>query len=99
MYIENVIIGSPLVHPMELLARDEEDWEKLEKAQTHITNETYLPKILVEIGLAQSSNQIRKNSPHLNVTFDMSKPDFFKIKVNKKHFLYVLIGENKDYIW
>ena len=99
MYIENVIIGNPLVHPMHLLAEDEKDWNELEKTQTHFTSETYLPKILVEIGLAQSANQIRKNSPQLNITFDKSKLGFIKMKVNKKHFLYIVIGEDKEYNW
>lgn len=97
MYIENVVIGNPIVHPMELLAKDEKDWNELEKNQTYFTNENYLPKILVEIGLAQSANQIRKNSPHLNITFDKDKLDFKKIKINKKHILYIVVGENKEY--
>ena len=93
MYIENVVIGKPLVHPKELLAENDEDWEKVEKEKTLFTNETFLPKILVEIGVSKSVNQVRKNSPQLNITFDISKPDFFKIKISKKRFLYVIIGE------
>ena len=99
MYIENVVIGNPLVHPMELLAKNEEDWNQLEKDQTYFTYENYLPKILVEVGLAQSANQVRKNSPHLNITFDKSNPNFIKMKVNKKHFLYIIVGEDKEYSW
>lgn len=93
MYIENIVIGEPLVHPAELLAENKEDWENVEKEKTFFTNETYLPKILVEISISNSVSQVRKNSPQLNITFDISKPDFFKIKISKKRFLYVIIGE------
>ena len=33
----NVVIGTPLVEPWELLASDVEDWEANEKAQTLFT--------------------------------------------------------------
>lgn len=92
MYIENIVIGNPIVDPKEMFAANQEDWDKNEKEKTYLTYERYLPKILVELGLYQSVSQVRKNKPDLMITFD--KPDFvFKLKVKKKHWLWILIGE------
>ena len=92
MYIENIVIGKSLIEPQYIFASDQEDWDKNEKEKTYFTDERYLPKILVELGLYPSVSQIRKNKPDLMITFD--KPDFvFKLKVKKKHWLWILVGE------
>lgn len=92
MYIENIVIGKSLIEPQYIFASDQEDWDKNEKEKTYFTDERYLPRILVELGLYTSVSQIRKNKPDLMITFD--KPDFvFKLKVKKKHWLWILVGE------
>ena len=92
MYIENIVIGNPIVEPKDMFATDQVDWDKNEKEKTYFTDERYLPKILVELGLYPSVSQIRKNKHELMMTFE--KPDFiFKLKVKKKHLLWILIGE------
>ena len=34
MYIENIIIGKPIVEPSIMFATDEDDWNKIEKEKT-----------------------------------------------------------------
>lgn len=95
MYIENIVIGKSLIEPQYIFASDQEDWDKNEKEKTYFTDERYLPKILVKLGLYPSVSQIRKNKPDLMITFD--KPDFvFKLKVKKKHWLWILVGEGYE---
>ena len=96
MYIENIVIGKPIVEPYELLAKDIEDWnlDKLEK--TYFTNDRFLPKILVDIGIYPSVNEIRRNRPDLMISFDSDKLDFIeKLKVGKRRFLWIIVGKEE----
>ena len=87
---QNVVIGTPLCEPHLLFAHDEEDWEKNEKSVTLFTNERYLPRILVEAGIAKSANEVRKNRPEL--VKELAAIDFFRLKWGKK-FLWIAVGE------
>lgn len=92
MYIENIVIGKPLVDPSEVFATDENDWECVEKEKTLFTEERFLPKILVELGIYPSTSEIRRNKPELMVSLD--KVDFInELKAKKKRKLWILIGE------
>lgn len=62
MYIENIVIGKPLLHPKELLAVDDNDWVNIEKEKTLFTEERCLHKILVMIGIFPSVSEIRRNN-------------------------------------
>ena len=35
MYIENIVIGKPIVEPSAMFAADEDDWNKVEKEKTY----------------------------------------------------------------
>lgn len=91
VHIENIVIGSPLVAPSELLASSLEDWDKNEKDKTYFTDERYLPRILVEIGIYPSVNEIRRNKPELMLTLDGL--DFIMLRPKKKVPLWILVGE------
>ena len=92
MYIENIVIGKPIVEPSLMFALNDEDWEKNEKEKTYFTEERFLPRILVEVGLYPSVNEIRRNKPELMITLD--KLDFIsELKVKKKHKVWILVGE------
>lgn len=91
MYVENVVIGKPLVSVEELFALNKEDYINNEKEKTYFTEERYLPRILVNIGIYPSTSEVRKNKPNLNIALD--KIDFIEIKVSKKRKLYIAIGE------
>lgn len=89
-HIENVIVGELLCSPVHLFANDETDWETLEKDQTLFTNERFLPKILVEAGIAPSVSEVRRNRKDLCISLD--SPNFIFVKWGKKR-LWIGVGE------
>lgn len=92
MYIENIVIGNPIASPVDMFALDESDWERVEKEKTYFTEERFLPKILVDIGIYPSISEIRRNRKDLMITLDAV--DFIdKLKVSKKRTIWILIGE------
>ena len=92
MYVENVVIGKPLIPDWMLLAIDEEDFEKVEKEKTYYTEERFLPRILVDLGIYPSISEIRRNRKDLMVTLD--KVHFLdKKKVAKNKWLWIVVGE------
>lgn len=92
MYIENIVIGNPIVDPASMFGKDEDDWNSAEKEKTYFTEERFLPRILVNIGIYSSVNEIRRNKPELMVTLD--KLDFIDcLKVSKKRKVWILVGE------
>lgn len=91
-YIENVVIGNIDTLESDLFAYDEKDWCQNEVDKTYYTNERFLPKILVALGIYPSVSEIRRNKPDLMVT--LSAKDFIsKLKVAKKRYLWIAIGE------
>ena len=38
MYIENIVIGKPIVEPSTMFAADEDDWKRTEKEKTYYTD-------------------------------------------------------------
>lgn len=91
-YIENIVIGTLIVDPKNMFASNEDDWSRLEEEKTYYTEERFLPKILVELGIYPSISEIRRNKPNLIVSLD--KLDFVdNLKVSKKRRLWILVGE------
>ena len=92
MYIENIVIGKPIVEPFIMFATDEDDWIKFEKEKTYYTDERFVQRILVDIGIYPSVSEIRRNKPDLMISLD--KLDFINnLKVSKKRRLWILVGE------
>ena len=92
MYIENIVIGKPIVEPFIMFATDEDDWIKFEKEKTYYTDERFVPRILVDIGIYPSVSEIRRNKPDLMISLD--KLDFINnLKVSKNRRLWILVGE------
>ena len=92
MYIENIVIGKPIVKPSTMFAADEDDWERNEKEKTYYTDARFLPRILVDIVSYPSVSVIRRNKPELMISLD--KLDFIdNLKVSKKRRLWILVGE------
>lgn len=92
MYIENIVIGKPIVSEKEIFSINNNDWETIEKDKTYYTDERFLPRILVDIGVYPSISEIRRNRKDLMITLD--KLDFIdKLKVAKKKYLWILVGE------
>lgn len=88
-YIENIVIGRPLVPAWTLLAQTARDWIENEKEKTIFTEERFLPKILVDLGVVKSTSEVKRNKPELFKTLD--KPDFLEIKWGKRK-LWILAG-------
>ncbi len=86
----NVVIGKPLVDPKTLLALDDLDWKNNEQPQTLFTETKYLPAVMKEAGVVQSTSEVRKNRPDLNISLE--NPDCLWVKWGKKR-LYVIVGE------
>jgi len=91
MYIENIVIGKPIVEPSVMFSYDEDDWNRMEKEKTYYTNERFLPRILVELGIYPSIGEIRRNRKDLLITLD--ELQFIDgIKVSKRRKLWILVG-------
>ena len=91
-YIENIVIGKPIASPEDMFALDIEDWNKVEKEKTFFTEERFLPKILVELGIYPSVSEIRRNRKDLMMLLD--RPMFIdKYKVSKRRTIWILVGE------
>lgn len=92
MYVENIVIGKPIVEPFTMFSLNEDDWNKVEKEKTYYTDERFLPRILVDIGIYPSVNEIRRNKPDLMV--ELNQLDFVdNLKVSKKRRVWILVGE------
>lgn len=92
MYIENIVIGQPLIEPVKMFDANEIDWKNNEKDATFFTNGRFLPRILVELGIYPSVSEVRRNRPDLIITLDSL--DFIdRLKVSKRRFLWILVGE------
>ena len=72
------------------MIRAELSFEFFDKKETLFTNERFLPALLVEIGLAKSRSEVRKNKPELCVTLD--KLDCLWVKWGK-HKIFIVVGE------
>ena len=90
VYIENVVVGKPIVEPAEIFARDLEDWQKIEKEKTMWTEERNLAVILKELGIVKSVSEVRRNKPQLCVRLETL--DYMEVKWGKRK-LFVLVGE------
>ena len=86
----NVVIGKPIVEIDTLLASNRKDWEENEKKNTLFTETRFLPAIMKEAGIVQSTGEVRRNKPELCVTLD--RLDCINLKWGKK-FLYIVVGE------
>ncbi|WP_444492167.1 hypothetical protein [[Ruminococcus] torques] len=91
-YIENVVIGKPISAPEFMLAANNKDWLCNESEKTYYTEERFLPKILIDLGIYPSISEIRRNKPDLMINLD--KVDFIDgLKVKKKRWIWILVGE------
>lgn len=91
-YIENIVVGKARADPACMFALDCADWENLEKDKTYFTEERFLPRILVNLGIYPSVNEERRNKPELVVV--LNGLNFIDgLKVSKKRKLWILIGE------
>lgn len=89
-YIENIVIGVPIVEPSIIFAFDKEDWDSNEKDKTIWTEERSLPIIMKELGIVSSISEVKRNKPQLCIQLD--KLDYLEVKWGKRR-LFILVGE------
>ena len=87
---QNVVIGKPIVDIESLLAVDKNDWEENEKKNTLFTETRFLPAIMKEAGIVQSTSEVRRNKPELMI--NLNELDCINLKWGKKY-LYIVVGE------
>ena len=90
MYVENIVIGNPIVEPSSIFGKDEEDWTLFEQEKTYFTSERFLPRILVDLGIAPSISEVRRNRKDLVRTLEQL--DYLEIKYGKRR-LFILVGK------
>lgn len=88
-YIENIVIGEIKCENHDLFALDYDDWVNNEKEKTYFTNERYLPRIMVEVGVVKSVSEVKRNKPQYDIV--LTKLDFVEIKWGKRR-LWIAIG-------
>ena len=79
----DIIVGKPLLYPNYL------DFD-MGDVPCHFTDERFLPRILVTLGVFRSTGEVRKNRPDLFRTLD--KLDMEELKIGKR-VIWILIGE------
>lgn len=87
--IQNVVIGEPVCEPWLCFSDSPEEWETRDKHNTLFTEERFLPRILVECGIAKSVNEVRKNKP--NLVIELQAVNFHEIKWGKKR-VFIQVG-------
>ena len=88
-FIENIVIGYPIVSPVRLYSDGTMEDINNENAKTYITSERNIAKILKELGVVSSIGEVRRNKPEL--CKDFNDLDCFWIKWGKRKF-YVIVG-------
>lgn len=89
-YVENIVIGKPIVEEWMIFAHDVNDWNTVEKDKTIWTDERNLAAILKSLDIVKSISEVRRNKPQLCVP--LTSPDFIEVKWGKRKF-FVLVGE------
>lgn len=92
MYIENIVIGTPLVPAMTLLGIDTKDMIS-EEAKTFFTLDRNIARILREIGVVSSIKEVRRNKPLYVEWIKEDVLDCRWIQWGKRKF-YVIIGKS-----
>lgn len=87
--IENIVIGKPLTDPKFFFSKNDQDWEINQSSLTFYTEERFLPKILVELGIFKSNSDVKRNRPELFV--NLTEPDYLELKIGRRR-LYVVVG-------
>lgn len=85
---KDVIIGTPIVEPWYMFCEEKHEWEDI-KDDIYYTEERFLPKIMINLGLVDSISEVRRNKPQLMINLD--KLDYVEIKWGKSK-LFILVG-------
>lgn len=87
--IEDIIIGKPIVAPWYIFCNEGCEWDEV-KNDIYYTEERFLPKIMVDLGIVKSVSEIRRNQPKLMK--ELNNLDYLEIKWGKNR-LFILVGK------
>lgn len=85
-----MVVESAVLTSLQLLAFNIDDWKTNEKPQTLFTKERWLPAVMKEAGIVESTSEVRRNRPELMIS--LNSPDCFGVKWGKKR-VYIVVGE------
>lgn len=86
---KDIIIGKPIVEPWYIFCKEKEEWDKI-KDDMYYTEERFLPRIMIELGIVKSISEVKRNKPELMINLD--KLDYLEIKWGKSY-LFILVGD------
>ncbi|MBC6695240.1 hypothetical protein H9L25_00410 [Terrisporobacter mayombei] len=86
---KDVIIGNPIVEPWYIFCKEQDEWSQI-KDDIYYTEERFLPKIMVDLGIVKSVSEVRRNKPQLMCNLDHL--DYLEVKWGKNK-LFILVGE------
>ena len=84
----DVVIGKPIVHPWYMFCEEQNEWNEI-KDDIYYTEERFLPKIMVDLGIVKSISEVKRNKPELVRNLD--ELDYLEIKWGKNK-LFILVG-------
>lgn len=85
---KDIIIGQPIVEPWYIFCNEEHEWDNV-KDDIYYTQERFLPRIMVDLGIVKSVSEVKRNQPHLMCNLD--ELDYLEIKWGKNK-LFILVG-------
>lgn len=86
---KDIIIGQPIVAPWYIFCKEKYEWDSV-KDDIYYTEERFLPKIMVDLGIVKSISEVKRNQPQLMCYLD--KLDYLEIKWGKNK-LFILVGK------
>lgn len=84
----NVVIGEPIVHPWYMFCGDRAEWDYV-RGEIYYTEERFLPKLMVDLGIVKSISEVRRNQP--NLIRNLNNLDYLEVKWGKS-MLFILVG-------
>lgn len=87
--IKDIIIGEPIVAPWYIFCNEKYEWDEV-KDDIYYTEERFLPKIMVDLGIVKSVSEVRRNQPKLMK--ELNSLDYLEIKWGKNR-LFILVGK------
>ena len=72
-----------------MFCEEKEEWNII-KDNIYYTEERFLPKLMVDLGIVKSISEVRRNQPKLVKKLDSL--DYIELKWGK-NYLFILVGE------
>ena len=84
----DIVIGKPIIYPWYIFCEEQNEWNEI-KDDVYYTEERFLPKIMVDLGIVKSTSEVKRNKPELVRNLD--ELDYLEVKWGKNK-LFILVG-------